>query len=108
MFTTSFPPVDDLIDTLTKIEYNKHLRNFTNVCIIFAACVAAVVSVICTRVAQWYRKGGKDDLQKAYNNCKNVVVDSYIWIRCEGYPELLKFRDDLQQTYLAWKDLVTV
>lgn len=108
MFTASSPPADDLIGTLSKIEYTKHLRNFTNVCIILAACVAAVVSAMVQRFARWYRNGGKEYLWQAYQICKNVCVDCYLWIRCEGYPELLKFANDVQQTYRAWKDLVTV
>jgi hypothetical protein len=113
MFTTikqtpSFPPIDDLISKLSEIDYHKHTRNFINVCIILAAYVAAIVSIICTRVAQWYQQGGKDDLRKAYINGKDFAVDCYIWVACEGYPQVVKFAQDVKQTYRAWSDLVKV
>lgn len=113
MFTTiketpSFPPIDDLISKLSEIDYHKHFRNFINVCIILAATFAAVVSAVVQRIARWYRNGGKEYLWQAYQTSKNICVDCYIWVRCEGYPELLKFIQEVQQTYRAWCDLVTV
>jgi len=108
MTTTSFPPVDDLISKLSEIDYHKHLRNVTNAAIITAAIVAAVATVMVQRIAQWYHEGGKDRIQETYTKVKNFCGICYLWVRCEGYPELLKLRDDLQQTYQAWRDLVTV
>lgn len=108
MTTASFPPIDDLISKLYEIDYQKHLRNFINAAIVFAAIVAAVATVLVQRISQWYKKGGKDYIQETYTKIKNFFDICYIWIRCEGYPELVKFCDDLQQTYRAWRDLVTV
>lgn len=108
MFTYSFPPADDLISNLTKIEYKKHTRTFINACITIAALIAAIVTVIVQRCAQWYAQGGKDDLRKAYKNLRNFLDLCYTWIVCEGYPNTVKMIHSVQQTYHAWKDLVTV
>lgn len=108
MTTASFPPVDDLINNLSQIEYKKHFHNLIDVFIIVTATVAAVVSFIYTKTTQWYQEGGKDLIREKYQKIKDFLVICYLWIRCEGYPELMKFVDDIKQTYRAWRDLVTV
>lgn len=110
MFTISpaFPPVDDLIDTLSQIEYKKHLRNFINVSIIIVAFVAAVTTALVQRFARWYQQGGKEYLWETYQKVKDVCIHCYLWVRCEGYPGMMQFIQEVQQTYRAWKDLVTV
>jgi hypothetical protein len=108
MTTTSFPPVDDLISKLAEVDYHKHIRNFINVVIIVAATVAAVATVLVQRIAQWYQQGGKDDLRQAYEKVANVCSICYLWVRCEGYPGMMQFFQEVQQTYRAWQDLVTV
>jgi len=108
MSTASFPPVDDLISVLSKIEYKKHFYNLINVCIVFVAVSVAIVSFICTKTAQWYKNGGKDLIQKTYAQVKDLCIICYLWIRCEGYPKLVRFSDDVKQTYQNWQYLVTV
>lgn len=113
MFTTikntpSFPPIDDLFEMISRLDYNKHLRTFINVSIIVVAFVAAVTTAMVQRIARWYQQGGKEYLWQAYQKLADLCVHCYLWVRVEGYPELLKFRDDVQQTYRAWMDLVTV
>jgi len=110
MFTISpsFPPIDDLIEIISRRDYAKHIRTFINVSIIIVAFVAAVTTALVQRFARWYQQGGKEYLWETYQKVKDVCIHCYLWVRCEGYPELLKFRDEVQQTYRAWRDLVTV
>lgn len=108
MITASFPPVDDLIINLSKIEYKKHLNQLIHVAAFIAAVCVGIVSFIWKNLAQWYKEGGKDDLQKAYNNAQQICSICILWIRVEGYPFAVKSYHGLMQTYRAWCDLVTV
>lgn len=108
MFTTSFPPADDLIGTLSKIEYKKHLNQLIHAVAFVCAICVGVVSFIWKNASEWYQKGGKDDLRKAYKILRNFCETVILWIRIEGYPGMIQFFQEVQQTYRAWKDLVTV
>jgi hypothetical protein len=108
MLTASFPPVDKIINILSQIEYKKHFYNLINACIVFVAVSVAIVSFIYTNTTQWYKNGGKDLIQKTYAQVADLCVICYLWIRCEGYPELVRFADDVKQTYQNWQYLVTV
>lgn len=54
--------------------------------IVVIAFVAAVVTIVAQRVAQWYANGGKDQIVTVYNNftlgCKLV----YDWMVGEAIP----------------------
>lgn len=110
MFTinNSFPPVDHLIDTLSKIEYKKHLNQLIHAVAFVCAICVGVVSFIWKNTSEWYQKGGKNDIRKAYETLRNFCETVILWIRVEGYPGMIQFFQEVQQTYRAWKDLVTV
>jgi hypothetical protein len=108
MFTASFPPVDDLIGNLSKIEYKKHLNTLIHVVAFIAAVCVGIVSFIWKNASKWYQEGGKDDLRKVYKTIRNFCETVSIWVRVKGYPGMIQFFQEVQHTYRAWKDLVTV
>lgn len=68
----------------------------------------AVSYVIAQKVSEWYNNGGKDATIQTIKKIRNFLSVCYTWVRIEGYPQLIKFVDNVMQTYAAWKGLVTV
>lgn len=104
MFTQSFPPADNLIQQLSKIEYKKLYNQFVTIIL----TIAAVVYVLSQKIAEWYSEGGKDLIVQTIKKVWNFLQICYIWIHSEGYPQLIKFTDKVLETYDSWKNLVTV
>lgn len=108
MFAQSYPPADNLIQQLSTIEYKKHLNTFMDIIETIVLYVSAVSYVIYQKVSQWYQNGGKDSTIQLIQKIRNFLEVCYLWIRCEGYPGMMQFFQDVQQTYRAWMHLVTV
>lgn len=99
-----FPPADDLIQQLFKINYKKHLNNLITIIL----TIAAVVYVLSQKFVQWYSEGGKDSILQIIKKGWNFLTVCYTWIVSKGYPALMNFMGKIQQTYQDWKGLVTV
>lgn len=82
MNTPSFPPLDDAITYLKGVNWQKQMQRI----IIVIAFVAAVVTVVAQRVAQWYANGGKDQIVTVYNNFILGCHLVYNWIRQVAIP----------------------
>jgi len=104
MFAQSFPPADDLIAQLSKVEYKKHLQQFVTVIL----TIAAVVYVLAQKFIEWYQNGGKDATVQVITKVWNFLQVCYTWMRDQGYPALINFAQSVKETYKAWSDLVTV
>ncbi len=102
--TIGYPPADAFYQQLLKIEYKKHLNNLITV----ALTIAAWVYVLGQKVGEWYYNGGKETLQVYVQQTAKLCVLGYTWCRDYATPSLIKFFQEVQQTYRAWKDLVTV
>jgi hypothetical protein len=108
MFAQSFPPVDHLITTLSKIEYKKHFNNYMDIVETIVLYVSAVSYVLFQKVSEWYQNGGKDSTIQLIQKIRNFLAVCYTWIRSEGYPKLKNLMNKIIQTYQDWKGLVTV
>jgi hypothetical protein len=108
MQTTAFPPLHSLIQFLMSVDYKKHLNNFMDLIETIVLYVLAVSYVIYQKVSEWYKNGGKDFTIQTIKKVRNFLSVSYTWVRSEGYPKLIKFVDNVMETYTAWKGLVTV
>lgn len=82
MNTPSFPPLDDAISYLSKVDWHKQLQRI----IMIVAFVAAVVTVVANRLAQWYTNGGKSQIVTVYNNFILGCHLVYNWIRQVAIP----------------------
>lgn len=82
MNTPSFPPFDDAITYLSKVDWHKQLQRI----IIVVAFVAAVVTIVAQRVAQWYNNGGKEQIVTVYNNLVLGSMMLYDWMVREAIP----------------------
>lgn len=102
--TIGYPPADALYQQLLKIEYKKHLQTLTTIVL----TVAAFVYVLGQKAGEWYYNGGKETLQNYVQKTAKLLVLGYSWCRDYATPALIKFAQNVKQTYAAWKGLVTV
>ena len=80
----AFPPVDDAISYLSKVDWNKHVQQM----IMFATFVAAVVYVIYTKIAEWYTNGGKEQIVTVYDNFIFGCQLVYDWFTSDIIPDV--------------------
>lgn len=78
----AFPPVDDAIVYLSKVDWHKQMQRI----IIVLAFVAAVATVIWDKVSQWYNNGGKEQIVTVYNNFVLGCMMVYDWTVSEAIP----------------------
>ena len=76
MNSYSFPPADDLISVLKKINYQKLWYQFVTIILY----TVAIVHVLYSR----YQNGGKESLQWLYE----IPILCIDWIRYSAYPTL--------------------
>jgi hypothetical protein len=93
MSTLGFPPIDDAIHQLSKIEYKKHLQTFVNVLVTISAFVAAVYTVL---AAKYQEHDGNQKLQQLWQNLILGIKISYEWIRDTLLPECKALYHELQ------------
>lgn len=108
MQTTAFPPLHSLIQFLMSLNYKKHFHNYMDVTETIVLYVLAVSYVLYQKVSEWYQSGGKDATIQTIEKVRNFLSVCYTWVRSEGYPKLIKFVDNIMETYASWKGLVTV
>ncbi len=70
--TKSFPPADDLIETLQGIDYKKHLNNFMDFVVTVCVIVAAVATVIRDK---WQHYDCTERLQLAALQVKDFTMN---------------------------------
>lgn len=104
MFAQSYPPVDSLIQQLSKIEYKKLYNQFVTIALV----IVAIAYVLTQKFVQWYSEGGKDSILQIIKKVWNFLQVCYTWIHSEGYPQLIKFSDKVLETYHDWRSIVTV
>jgi hypothetical protein len=108
MNSPAFPPADALIAHLKSINYQKHFNNYMDTVETVCLTIAAIVYVIFKKTQEWYQNGGKDATLQIIKKVWNFLSVSYTWVRCEVYPAVIKFLENVSETYGAWRDLVTV
>jgi hypothetical protein len=96
MNSYSFPPADDLMMQLQKINYQKLWNQFVTVLIY----TAAIVYVIYNRTSIWYQNGGKESIIQNLNNLHKILILIINWFH--------SFSTSVTQTYQNWQQLVTV
>ena len=77
-FDLGFPPIDALLEQLSKIEYKKHAKQFVNASITILAWTAAIITVL---IAKYQEHNGNEKLQQAWQNLVLGVMISYEWVR---------------------------
>jgi len=92
--TQAFPPVNALIETMTNIDYKKHLNSFMDAVVIVCAFVAAVVSVTAQK---WVEYDVTDRCLIALLNVKEFGLKAYTWSREIGIPAVEKFSGHVYQ-----------
>lgn len=60
MFAQSFPPADALLETISKIDYKKHLQQFVTLTATLVGIIVGVAQFFYNKAAQWYSEGGKE------------------------------------------------
>jgi hypothetical protein len=78
METANFPPLDDAINALKKVDYVKLGEQILFLAVTIVAFVVAVVSYAWTALQLWYEDGGKDRIKEVQEWIKvkiNYVFD---------------------------------
>ena len=91
-FDLGFPPVDALLEQLSKIEYKKHAKQFVNVSITILAMIAVIITIL---IAKYKEHNGNEKLQQAWQNLVLGVMISYEWILDTLVPECKAMYKDL-------------
>ena len=78
----AFPPVNDAISYLSKVDWNKHMQRI----IVVVAFVAAVITVAYEKAQQWYNNGGKEQIVSIYNNFILGSMMVYDYITSKAIP----------------------
>ena len=94
--TKSFPPADDLIETLQGIDYKKHLNNFMDFVVTVCVIVAAVATVIRDK---WQHYDCTERLQLFALNVTEFAKTFYAWVMNVFVPNVKSFYDDCLSTY---------
>lgn len=96
----SFPPVDDLISKLSKVNYQKLYQQFVTA-VLF---VGAVFVVVYSKFMEWYRNGGSEAIVNKtkvlldFINSKTKIVDKI-------YILLVKFHNWIENVAHRVSDL---
>jgi hypothetical protein len=104
MNSYSFPPADDLISILSKIDYQKLWNQFVTVLIY----TGAIIYVLYTRTLDWYQNGGKESIDQTIHKLHEILSLIILWIRIDAYPTLKNAWQSVAETYQNWQQLVTV
>ena len=91
-FDLGFPPVDSLLEQLSKIEYKKHAKQFVNASITILAWSVAIITIL---IAKYKEHNGNAKLQQAWQNLVLIVMISYEWVRDTLVPECKAMYKDL-------------
>jgi hypothetical protein len=93
-FDLGFPPVDALLEQLSKIEYKKHAKQFVNISITILATIAVIITIM---IAKYQEHNGNAKLQQLWQNLVLGVMISYEWIRYTLVPECKALYADLRE-----------
>lgn len=78
----SFPPLDDAISYLSKVDWHKQMQRI----IMIVAFIAAIITVAYEKLMAWYNNGGKDQIVTVYNNFILGCHLVYNWVISEAIP----------------------
>ena len=70
----SFPPLDDLLEFLTSIDYRKHAVQFMLVVATVAAIVVGVTTFVCRNARKFWLAHGDDLVLGFYEFANNVEI----------------------------------
>ena len=91
-FDLGFPPVDSLLEQLSKIAYEKHAKQFVNASITILAWSVAIITIL---IAKYQEHNGNEKLQQAWQDLVLGVMISYEWVRDTLVPECKAMYKDL-------------
>lgn len=104
MNSYSFPPVDDLIAYLKRVDYQR----IWNAIITIVLFTAALIYILIQRFSVWYQNGGNDSIKETYAKVLQLLSVFYAWSRDRAIPALKNTVESVSDTCQAWQDLVTV
>ena len=87
MNSYSFPPADDLLSYLSEVDYQKLWNRILTV-ILFTG---ALIYVIYTRLSVWYQNGGKESIEKRYNQSRELFSLFILWLCDDAIPAIRSF-----------------
>lgn len=107
METKSFPPVNALMDALSKIQYRDLYHKFMDAIVTLVAFVAAVATVIAQK---WKQHNGAERTKAAAQAAMEAVSKAVEWARSEALPEARTLWQESKSAYSeakAWVEKVT-
>lgn len=104
MNSYSFPPADDLMSYLSKVDYQKLWNRILTV-ILFTG---ALFYVLFTRLSVWYQNGGKESIQKRYIQSRELFSAFILWLSDDAIPALRSLYKMIQETIRQARQAVTL
>lgn len=104
MNSYAFPPVDDALSVISRVDYNKLWNQFV---ILTATAVAIIVGTTVwfyNRVRQWYTNGGKEQVLVVINNTA-VVINNRTGLVDKISAQVVKFYNRVEFVYHSLTDL---
>ena len=102
MNTKSFPPVDDLLNTLSSIDYKKHLNQLVTLTAELVAILVATAIFVYSFIRKFWNEHGDDIiafLRKVYTFLKDAVVYVQLWWEVNGEDVKNRFASAVLWTY---------
>jgi hypothetical protein len=102
MNTKSFPPVDDLLNTLSSSDYKKHLNQLVTLTAELVAILVATAIFVYSFIRKFWNEHGDDIiafLRKVYTFLKDAVVYVQLWWEVNGEDVKNRFASAVLWTY---------
>jgi len=94
-FPKSFPPVDDLVNTLSSIDYKKHWNQLVTLTAELVAILVAIVIFVYKSIRKFWNEHGDDII----SFLKDAVAAVQLWWEVNGEDVKNRFASAVIWTY---------
>lgn len=101
-FPKSFPPVDDLLNTLSSVDYKKRWNQLVIITAELVAILIATVIFVYSSIRKFWNEHGDDIiafLRKVYTFSKDAVAAVQLWWEVNGEDVKNRFASAVLWTY---------
>jgi hypothetical protein len=101
-FPKSFPPVDDLVNTLSSVDYKKRWNQLVIITAELVAILVAIVIFVYSSIRKFWNEHGDDIiafLRKVYTFSKDAVAAVQLWWEVNGEDVKNRFASAVLWTY---------
>jgi len=100
----AFPPVDDALSVISRVDYNKLLNQFVMLTATVLAIIVGTTVWFYNRARQWYQAGGKEQVLDVINRAA-VVINNQTGLIDKISAQVVKFYNRVEFVYHSLTDL---